>query len=131
MDIERVLTNFELPYLYGRSHHLAIALHRITGLPLFATFDVDDWTQQYSFIHAYVKDGEEGIDIRGRFPIATIKNYYPLNNPFEAEIDEEYLMFLGSGKTTALLENGKVYAAALVFAEQVVDELGINSLKMS
>jgi hypothetical protein len=53
-----------------------------------------------------------------------------LNNPFEAEIDEEYLMFIGSGKTTTLLENGKVYADALVFAEQIVGELGMNSLKM-
>lgn len=130
MDIERELTDDEEAFLHGRCHLLAIALHRATGLPLHATLDVDEWTERTVLVHAYVKEGDEGIDIRGRFPLETIEDDFPVNQPFETEISEADLMHLGSGKRIAIKENGKFYKKALSYADNIVSELGLASPKL-
>lgn len=129
MDIERELTSDEIEFLHSRCHLLAIALHKMTGLPLHATLDVDEWTERTVLVHAYVKDGDDGVDIRGRFSVETIEDDFPVNQPFETEISEVDLMHLGSGKRIAINENGKFYKKALSYADNIVGELGLASPK--
>lgn len=130
MDVDRILTDDEEGFLHGRCHLLAIVLHRATGLPLHATLDIDEWTERTVLVHAYIKDGDEGIDIRGRFSLDTIEDDFPVNQPFETEISEADLMHLGTGKRIAINENGKFYKKALSCADNIVSELGLASPKL-
>jgi len=52
-------------FLYGRCVTFAIALRKLTGLPLYGLLGIDEDTGKEVLIHAYVKDGEERVDVKG------------------------------------------------------------------
>jgi hypothetical protein len=51
--------------LYGRCATFAIALHRLTGLPIYGLVGYDEEVGKEVLIHAYVKDGDTRIDVKG------------------------------------------------------------------
>jgi hypothetical protein len=125
MHIERDLTRDELEHLHGKCHLVAIALHRLTGLPLSATLDVDMWTERTVLVHAYVKNGDLGVDVRGQFDIETISDEFEVNDHWDVmDIPEEDLMLLGS-RRRAIKENSPSYRKALALAENIVEQLGL------
>lgn len=106
------LTDEEDYYLHGLCHLLTIALHRRTGLPPYATLDRDDWTEETVLVHAYVRDGEDGIDVRGRFDLDTIVDTFPTSRPFEVKISEQELILLGGGSPAVDETSGQCRNAA-------------------
>lgn len=124
MDIERELTRDEEEHLHGKCHLFAIALHRLTGLPLAATLDVDMWTERTVLVHAYVMDGDQGIDVRGRFAVDTIDGDFEVNDHWDVvNISEENLMLLGS-RRRKVNESGAGYRKAMLLAEGVAASCG-------
>lgn len=125
MDIERELTRDEEEHLHGKCHLFAIALHRLTGLPLAATLDVDMWTERTVLVHAYVIDGEQAIDVRGRFAVDTIDEDFEVNDHWDVvNISEEDLMLLGS-RRRKVNESGAGYRKAMSLAEGVAASYGL------
>ncbi len=125
MDIERELTRDEEEHLHGKCHLFAIALHRLTGLPLAATLDVDMWTERTVLVHAYVMDGDQAIDVRGRFAVDTIDEDFEVNDHWDVvNIPEEDLMLLGS-RRRKLNESGPAYRKAMFLAEGVAASYGL------
>lgn len=122
MDIEKELTRDELEFLHGKCHLYAIALHRLTGLPLAATLDVDMWTERTVLVHAYVLEETGGIDVRGRFQLDTIEQDFEVNDPWDVVISEEDVMLLGS-RRRLVNENSPAYKKAIAYAETMVQEL--------
>jgi hypothetical protein len=125
MDIERELNRDEEEHLHGKCHLFAIALHRLTGLPLAATLDIDMWSERTVLVHAYVMDGDQVIDVRGRFETDTIEQDFEVNDHWEAlGISEEDLMLLGS-RRRKVNENGPAFRKAMFLAEGVADAHGL------
>jgi hypothetical protein len=121
MDIDRELSRDEEEHLHGKCHLFAIALHRLTGLPLAATLDVDMWTERTVLVHAYVMNGDQAIDVRGRFAIDTIEQDFEVNDHWDVVgISEEDLMLLGS-RRRKVNESGPGYRKAMFLAEGVAD----------
>lgn len=125
MDIERELTRDEEEHLHGKCHLFAIALHRLTGLPLAATLDVDMWTERTVLVHAYVLDGDHAIDVRGRFAVDTIDEDFEVNDHWDVvNISEEDLMLLGS-RRRKVNESGANYRKAMLLAAGVAASYGL------
>lgn len=125
MEFDRELKRDEEEHLHGKCHLLAIALHRLTGLRLAATLDVDVWTERTVLVHAYVLDGDQAIDVRGRFSPETIGEDFEVNESWSVvDIDEEDLMLLGS-RRRKVNESGPTYRKALFLAEKVADGYGL------
>jgi hypothetical protein len=125
MDIERELNRDEEEHLHGKCHLFAIALHRLTGLPLAAMLDVDMWSERTVLVHAYVMNGDQAIDVRGRFPIDTIDQDFEVNDHWDVTgISEEDLMLLGS-RRRKVNESGPGYRKAMFLAEGVADACGL------
>jgi hypothetical protein len=125
MDIERELNRDEEEHLHGKCHLFAIALHRLTGLPLAATLDVDMWSERTVLVHAYVMNGDQAIDVRGRFAIDTIDQDFEVNDHWDVTgISEEDLMLLGS-RRRKVNESGPGYRKAMLLADGVADACGL------
>lgn len=53
-------------FLYGRCATLAIALHRLTGKPIYGLVGTDEDTGESVLVHAYIKlDADTRVDIKG------------------------------------------------------------------
>ena len=53
-------------WLHGRCALFAVALHRLTGLPIMAWIDADPGIPDPVLVHAFVLDGEAALDAWGR-----------------------------------------------------------------
>ena len=100
MRILEILTesmNFE----EGDCPIFAIALHRLSKLPLMALVEYDDEMDSTVLIHAYVKlDDRWRIDVSGETDMNWMLQKYPNNgNAQEVEISEKDLLELGYGKS--------------------------------
>lgn len=79
----------------------AIALHRLSKLPLMALVEYDEELGSTVLIHAYVKlDDRWRLDITGETDVDWMLQKYPNNgNAEEIEIGEKDLLELGYGKS--------------------------------
>jgi len=79
----------------------AIALHRLSKLPLMALVEYDEELGSTVLIHAYVKlDDRWRLDITGETDVDCMLQKYPNNgNAEEIEIGEKDLLELGYGKS--------------------------------
>nr|WP_250807795.1 hypothetical protein [Neorhizobium tomejilense] len=125
-----LLTDEELEYLHGKCHLLAIALHDITGFPMRAYLDTawvekgDEEIEMVVLVHAFVVDGEEAIDVRGRVPLDDVLgDYFEIaTEEWIVEPTEEDLFKLGEGRHR-VSKNGERYLAAYRMAESLVEKL--------
>jgi len=79
----------------------AIALHRLSKMPLMALVEYDEQMGSTVLIHAYVKlDDRWRLDASGETDVDWMLQKYPNNgNAEEIEISEKYLLELGYGKS--------------------------------
>jgi hypothetical protein len=91
------LLNFE----EGDCPIFAIALHRLSKMPLMALVEYDEQMGSTVLIHAYVKlDDRWRIDFTGETDVNWMLQKYPNNgNAEEIEISEKDLLELGYGKS--------------------------------
>ena len=73
----------ELDFFVGDCPVFAIALHKLSGLPLMGIVDYDEDIDDWALVHAYVKQGENAIDASGLTTVEDILAEYP--NSGEAE----------------------------------------------
>lgn len=62
--LQQLATTHE-DYLHGQCATLAIAMHKLAKLPIYAILGFDESIQKLVLIHAYVKAGDIRIDIKG------------------------------------------------------------------
>jgi hypothetical protein len=122
-DEEVILSEEEEVYLHGRCHLFAIALARLTGFELQAYLDVDDEVDRPVLCHAFVRDGDDILDVRGRLPFSDVLDEFDSNDPWLVDITEDELMLLGTGRR-AFNENGRHFKKALAIAQGIVDRMG-------
>lgn len=111
-------------FLYGRCVTLAIALHRLTGLPLYGVTAVDedeDGNGRVVLLHAYVRRGKEIIDLRGARSYDDMLADFSHDNAFgcdmdESRMDEETLAKLATGRRRCPSLKSAVPVAAAVWA---------------
>lgn len=104
MDEER--SEQEEEFLHGKCHLLALALQELTGLPIGAYLDTDIETERSVLVHAFVVDGDDGIDIRGRLPIDDIiEDEFDTFEPEFVILSREDVLLLGHGRRTISQKN--------------------------
>ena len=99
MQIKELLSE-SLNFEEGDCPIFAIALHRLSKLPLMALVEYDEQISSTVLIHAYVKlDDRWRIDSTGETDVNWMLQKYPNNgNAEEIEISEKDLLELGYGK---------------------------------
>lgn len=109
-----------LNYEDGDCPIFAIALHRLSKLPLMALIEYDEELGSTVLIHAYVKlDDEWRIDYTGETTVSFMLRKYPNNgNAEEVEITEKDLIDLGYGKTKC-----PTLSQVLPHAKEVLDDI--------
>jgi len=100
MRIKDIITE-SLNFEEGDCPIFAIALHRLSKLPLMALVEYDEQMSTTVLIHAYVKlDDRWRIDSTGKIGVEWMLNKYPNNgNAEEIEISEKDLIELGYGQS--------------------------------
>ncbi|MCS4088448.1 hypothetical protein [Rhizobium sp. BK176] len=117
---EHERTDDEELMLHGRCHLFAVAMSELTGHPIGAYLDTDLETGGTVLVHAFVVDGDDGIDIRGRMPIDDIiEDEFDTFEPEFALLSREDVLLLGHGRRTISdrnreLSRARQLAAALV-----------------
>jgi hypothetical protein len=106
-------------FLHGQCHLFAIALHRLTGLPLAGAIDIDLYNESHtSLLHAYVELNDEMIiDVSGvRTRKSMLADFDHVDPDFTYFIEKELLQW-GEGKKyideEAKLSLQKAYVVAL------------------
>lgn len=116
LDAERLL--------HGECHLFAIALQRLTGLPIAAYLDTDDEVEGVVLVHAFLLDGDDAIDVRGSIPLDEVIEEFDANDPWLIEgMPMEELLAIGEGG--AIDETGERWSNALKHAYEVAVRLGL------
>jgi 8-oxo-dGTP pyrophosphatase MutT (NUDIX family) len=101
----------------------AIALHRLSKLPLMALVEYDEQMSSTVLIHAYVKlDDRWRLDASGETDVNWILQKYPNNgNAEEVEISEKDLLELGYGKNKC-----PTLQEVLPYAKEILQDIELN-----
>jgi hypothetical protein len=104
MDEQR--SELEEEFLHGRCHLLAVALHELTGLPIGAYLDTDIESGGTVLVHAFVVEGDDGIDVRGRITVDDIlDDEFDTFDPEFAMLSKESVFLLGHGRRSISQRN--------------------------
>lgn len=123
MDEER--SELEEEFLHGKCHLLAVALHELTGLPIGAYLDTCIETERTVLVHAFVVDGETGIDIRGRLNVDDIlEDEFDTFEPEFVMLSREDVLLLGHGRRAVSQKNPDLLVAKRL-AASVVERLDV------
>jgi hypothetical protein len=97
----------------------AIALHRLTGLPLMGLTEYDEELGSEVLIHAYVRlNNEFVIDSTGDTTVERILNIYPNNgDAYESIFTEKELLDIGYDNNYPPIEQ------IIPYAEEVLKEI--------
>lgn len=111
-----------MDFEYGDCPIFAIALHRLTGLPLHALVEFDESLETTVLIHAFVrKDSNTLIDYTGETTLEYITDKYPnWGEVEEIRISEDDLLGLGYSNNAPPLEQ------VLLIAQDVLDSISIT-----
>jgi hypothetical protein len=113
-------TDEEELMLHGRCHLFAVAMSEQTGHPIGAYLDTDLETGRTVLVHAFVVDGDEGIDIRGRIPIDDIiEDEFDTFEPEFVMLSREDVLRLGHGRPTISDRNRELVIARKLAAEMI------------
>jgi 8-oxo-dGTP pyrophosphatase MutT (NUDIX family) len=101
----------------------AIALHRLSKLPLMALIEYDEQAGSTVLIHSYVKlDNRWRLDASGETDVNWMLQKYPNNgNAEEVEISEKDLLELGYGKNKC-----PTLKEVLPYAKQILQDIELN-----
>ena len=122
------LSRDEEEFLHGKCHLLAVALNELTGLPLGAYLDEawvetpDGHVEMVVLVHAFVVDGDEAIDIRGRVPLEDVLEEFDFSEPWFVNPSVPDLVSLGEGRKK-IGKNNPRYVEALRHAEALAERL--------
>ena len=131
MDIERELTEDEEIMLHGHCHFMALALHEATGFKLAAYLEFDDDIGRTALVHAFVVDGDEAIDVRGRMPLSDIlEGEFQCFEPDLVEFSREELLLLGFGRKS-VSSNNPDFRRAKRIAADLLDALEVSSVPVA
>lgn len=126
------LNGEEEEFLHGKCHLLAVALHELTGLPMGAYLDEatvernGEDLELIVLVHAFVVDGDEAIDIRGRVPLEeVVDDEFEFFEPWFVNPTAEDLFSLGEGRRKVSRKNPR-YLEALKHAERLVERLQLR-----
>jgi hypothetical protein len=86
------------PYLHGECHLLALALHELTGAPLYAVMETEG-ERAGCLVHAFVAAGDHVVDLRGRRTREMMLQDFETLAPYLTPIDPEELAQLGACQT--------------------------------
>ena len=88
-------------FLHGQCHLFAIALHRLTGLPLAGAIDIDFYNESHTYLlHAYVElNNEMIIDVAGVRTRKSMLADFDHVDPALSYFTEKELLQLGEGKS--------------------------------
>ena len=119
MRIKDIITE-SLDFEEGDCPIFAIALHRLSKLPLMALVEYDEQVGSTVLIHAYVKlDDRWRLDALGETDVDRMLQKYPNNgNAAEVEISEKDLLELGYGKNKC-----PTLQEVLPYAKQVLQDI--------
>lgn len=113
--------------LHGGCHLFAVALSELTGQPIGAYLDTDIETERTVLVHAFVVDGDDGIDVRGRIPIDDIiEDEFETFEPEFVMLSREDVLLLGHGRRTISQKNADLVTARQL-AASLVDRLDTSS----
>lgn len=124
------LSDSEEEHLHGRCHLIAVALHEATGLPLGAFLDEtwvetnDGGVEMVVLVHAFVVDGEDAIDIRGRIPMEDVLDEFDFNEPWLVNPTVSDLLVIGEGRKNVGKRNPR-WLEAKQHADALADRLGL------
>jgi hypothetical protein len=116
----REILNESLDFEEGDCPIFAIALHRLSKLPLMALIEYDDQMGHTVLIHAYVKlDDRWRLDVNGEGDVHWYLQKYPNNgNAEEVLISEKDLLKLGYGNSQC-----PTLQEVLPLAKRVLDDI--------
>lgn len=106
----------EKEYMEEGCAYLAIAISRMTGLPIKILIDGGDmWDEDTpSVAHVFVASGDKAIDAKGRRPIQSIvKEYHDLQDPRVIDVTASELIedFMGDDKPLFGYSEDEIVAA--------------------
>jgi len=105
--------------LYGRCATFAIALRRLTGLPIYGLVGYDEEAGTEVLIHAYVKDGDTRVDVKGPRDldeiIADFDNDPAIADAGEVPLTESRVAKLATGSTKCPTLTEVTHIAATVW----------------
>jgi hypothetical protein len=111
--------------LYGRCATFAIALRRLTGLPIYGLVGYDEETDTDVLIHAYVRDDDTRVDVKGPRDLDEITADFD-NDPAITAAEEVPLtesrvaqLATGSTKCPTLTEVTPIAAAVWKIVQQL------------
>lgn len=84
-------------WLHGRCALFAVALHRATGLPIWAWIDEDPEIDGPVLVHAFVIDGERAVDASGVRDPDVFLGEYETWDPSLVEMTEAQVLAIGEG----------------------------------
>ncbi len=133
VDDQWGLDGEQTEFLHGKCHLLAVALHELTGLPMGAYLDEalveknGEDVEMVVLLHAFVVDGDDAIDMRGRVPIEDVlTGEFDFNDPWFVNPTSADLFSLGEGRKDVSRRNPR-YVEALRHAEALVERLQLPS----
>jgi hypothetical protein len=84
--------------LHGKCGLFAIALSKVSGLPVYGTFEHDDSIDKIALVHAYVKiDKNTIIDVKGTRDKEWALQGFPSNDTWEEKTSYEDILKIGGG----------------------------------
>lgn len=108
--------------LHGHCHLLAVALHRFSRLPIMAYVEPDFETEEATvLIHAFVADGDEVIDARGRSSLKDVLDGFDYWAEDLVEMTEAEVLEIGGAISGEGLDLDPGFMQALVLAETLLE----------
>jgi len=85
-------------YLHGQCGVFAIALSKVSGLPVYGTFEHDENIDKVALVHAYVRlDNDNLIDIKGTRNKDWALQEFPGYDTWEQKVSYEDILKIGGG----------------------------------
>ena len=109
-------------YLHGNCHLFAVALHRLTGLPIEAALDTDLMTGRNVLMHAYLRDGDRILDLAGRRDWEVMLQSFDAFRPTRVAMTPRQLLGWGEPRPDSKRVDRDIARAAIV-ARRVLDQV--------
>ena len=128
-------SSYDEKYLYGKCHIFALALHKLSKLPIYALMDYDPEIQAVCLVHATVKVVDKTInsdvsyqvlDISGLQNPDEVVDKYPTWEPGWTHITPSALLKIAEGSKMTQ-DISKEIEEAIPKAKEILLKLGIQT----
>ena len=99
MRVKDIVENLDKDtYLHGKCGLFAIALSKVSGLPVYSTFEYDNSIDKIALVHAYVKTDENTIiDVKGTRDKEGALQEFPGYDTWEQKVSYDDILKIGGG----------------------------------